>query len=215
MEAKLKTLNDAVRAKFQYRIEFAKAAGWHHTKVSRMLNGQQRTWSQDDVETFAKLVGMSVYTVAKLTKADVVLQADDETAAIEPLTVDGAGYVGSRHEVPDALENPWRIPIDDFQHFSRAHASECALIRVEGHTSAPIYNHGDFLVVDRSITQPAQCADYLIQQPGFLEMKTLELLPGQDKVKMYSIGEGAVNAHKIKVSDLVILGRVIAHFRPR
>lgn len=215
MDAKLKTLNDAVRAKFQYRIEFAKAAGWHHTKVSRMLNGQQRTWSQDDVETFAELVGMSVYTVAKLTKANVLLKADDATATIEPLTVDGAGYVGAKHKVPDVLKNPWRIPIDDFQHFARAHASECALIRVEGQTSAPIYNDGDFLVVDRSITQPAQRADYLIQQPGFLELKTLELLPGQDKVKMYSIGEGTVNAHKIKASDLVILGRVVAHFRPR
>lgn len=215
MDENIKILNDAVRRKFTYHGQFAKAAGWHHTKVSRMLNGQQRTWSQDDVQTFAKLVDMSVYTVAKLTKANILLETDDATATIEPLSCDGAGYVGAKHEVPDVLKNPWRIPVEAFHHFTRAHASECALIRVEGHTTAPIYNHGDFLVIDRSITQPAQRADYLIQQPGFLELKTLELLPGQEKVQMHSIGEGTVNAHKIKASNLVILGRVVAHFRPR
>lgn len=210
-------LIEIVRRKYKSQTRFAQALGWSVSKANKALNGGQ-PWSDKDITQVAQVLDMSSYSIARLVQSHAFALNDPDEVAIVGMQLPNFndGSAGWDEPVDDEGLGVWKLPKVAMKAFTNSSADRIAMVQVKGNAMSPMYNPGDFLMIDNSVTSPASTGDYLINTGVNLELRIVEPLVGfKDPTVELRSYNSVIPARQVALRDLNISGRVIGHCRPR
>ena len=210
-------LIEIVRRKYKSQTRFAQALGWSVSKANKALNGGQ-PWSDKDITQVAQVLEMSSYSVARLVHSHAFALNDPDEVAIVGMQLphfnEGSDDEDDTRDY-DGL-GVWKLPKFAIKAFTESSADRIAMIQVKGNAMSPIYNPGDFLMIDNSVTVPSSTGDYLINTGLNLEIRIIEPLVGfKDPTVELRSYNSIIPARQVALRDVNISGRVVGHCRPR
>lgn len=104
------------------------------------------------------------------------------------------------------------LPVSDafVREVLRADAADLAIIGVDGSSMAPTLEHGDAVIVDRSIHHLRDSDVYLIRHQGKLRIKRLQMkMDGSVTIRSDNPSYEAETLHGDALDELQVVGRVL------
>ena len=207
---------DWVKEHFGSQYRLADELGWQRSKVSKLLTGKQE-WTEDDILAVAALTASSPVTLSRLFRGREMLDNEYSYSYIRSWGPE----VGNRNPDPKTWVDKaeWRFPaffMESMGMIEDISDEAYKIWWVRGHSNAPRYCEGDFLIVNTGLKSLQGTGDYLIDMGGHADSRGIESYMDEEGIWRWCLTcyNPDYPDRVVKPESFEILGGIVGQIRP-
>lgn len=183
--------------------DIANELGVSQVTVFRLENGKMK-FTEEYMRKFADLYNTTVQDIMEgKFNTDYV-----PTENVKIDIISATACCGNGNETDEEVIGSMRLPYENFRTLTYAPPHKIKMLQVSGDSMKPTINDGDFVMVDTSITSPADGV-YIIRMLTGLAVKRIQV--GMDKINIVS-DNPLYQPLTASAGEINIVGKVINIF---